>query len=92
MRKLLIGLLLAAMVSPLAAQDYTAVLQEIESNTVTRRTIPLGTGEARTFALGMIAVVVDHLTSPSPGAVSWSFRPSGHHFRADKIPGSFPRR
>ena len=35
MRKLLIGLLLAAMVSPLAAQDYTAVLQEIESNSTT---------------------------------------------------------
>ena len=39
MRKLLIGLLLAAMVSPLAAQDYTAVLQEIESNSTTLKAL-----------------------------------------------------
>lgn len=39
MKKLLIYLLLAVMVSPLAAQDYTAVLQEIELNSTTLKAL-----------------------------------------------------
>lgn len=39
MKKLLIGLLLAGMVSPLAAQDYATVLQEIEANSTTLKAL-----------------------------------------------------
>lgn len=39
MKKIIIGLLLAVITSPLAAQDYTAVLQEIEANSTTLKAL-----------------------------------------------------